>query len=125
MQEDHASSADLVIYLIDLEPSGDTSCVVVMLARQCNHTFSVSESRQADRTAASKPPKKVISNVIGNFTNFSLIWGKNPISHLVIAHMDRYLCPKNIYLFITVSKPVTETEKTDILFIGCLPGEKP
>jgi len=36
--------------LIDLEPSGDTSCVVVMLARQCYHTFSVSESRQADRT---------------------------------------------------------------------------
>ena len=63
MQEDHASSADLVIYLIDLEPSGDTSCVVVMLARQCYHTFSVSESRQADRTAASKQ-KKTISNMM-------------------------------------------------------------
>jgi len=33
--------------------------------------------------------------------------------------------PQIYLLFIIVSKPVTETEKTDILFIGCLPGEKP
>lgn len=66
MEPEHAISTRRAcficrFYLVDLEPSGDTSCVVVMLARQRYHTFSVSETRQADRTAASKPKRKKTS----------------------------------------------------------------
>ena len=55
----------LQIYLVDLEPFGDTSCVVVMPARQLYHGFTASESGQADRAAAStQTPENIISDAM-------------------------------------------------------------
>lgn len=129
MEPEHAISTRRAcficrFYLVDLEPSGDTSCVVVMLARQRYHTFSVSETRQADRTAASKPKKKH-QWCDGNSTTLSLTWNKN----MAPSHLTCYSCTyirndAQVYMyFILFSKLVTE--KANILFTVCLPGEKP
>jgi hypothetical protein len=95
----------LQIYLVDLEPFGDTSCVVVMPARQRYHGFTASESGQADRAAASKQtPENMISDAM-EISLFVVNIRKNNNSHVVTYEsifMAEYIC-----IFHTILKEQT------------------
>jgi len=93
----------LQIYLVDLEPFGDTSCVVVMPARQRYHGLTASESGQADRAAAStQTPENIISDAM-EISLFVVNIRRKNNSHVVIAHMNRYLWPEIFVYFIYYS----------------------
>jgi hypothetical protein len=89
----------LQIYLVDLEPFGDTSCVVVMPARQRYHGFTASESGQADRAAASKQtPKNIISDAM-EISSFVINIRKQQLTSCNCAYESIFMA--RVYLYVS------------------------